>query len=277
MKIDNKQITIILVSVAVISLFLVYFAKAVTYKYVSGYMVLLDQAALLENKEMNTYSNSLFLPSDNCEGFAVGCSYIFSSDIDSTLDINKDGKIDYVDLKLVSGAFGCSEKLYTGAPNPCWEEKVTVQECYFSYTGGFFKEPSGDCYINKTDIDMIAKYYGAANVPSSNSSDINKDGIIDMMDIAIVARSDGKYADYFRSYVIKKKDADLNKDGMVDMTDISRVARDFGQVANIQGCVQTPITSIGGNKWKVSVSGIGLYHVGVSYKCQVEVSATTCP
>ena len=277
MKIDNKEALIILISAIIILSAFGYLVKAATYKYVSGYMILFDQTALLENKEMNTYSNSLFLPSDNCEASAVGCSYVFSSDIDPKLDINKDGRIDYIDIKLVSSAFGCTEKLYTGAPNPCWEEKVTVQECYFSYTGGFFKDPSGDCYINKTDIDMVASKFGksAAYGSSDYSSDVNKDGIIDVMDIAIISGHYDKYADYFRSYVIKKKDADLNKDGIVDIVDISLVARDFGQVASIQGCVQTPITSMGGNKWKVSVSGIGLYHVGVSYRCQIET--TICP
>jgi hypothetical protein len=56
-------------------------------------------------------------------------------------------------------------------------------------------------------------------------SDVNKDGIVDMTDVAIVCMMYG----YTQNDSKWNPDADLNKDGKVEMRDISLVARDYGK------------------------------------------------
>jgi hypothetical protein len=55
--------------------------------------------------------------------------------------------------------------------------------------------------------------------------DVNEDGVVDVRDLAIVAKAYGTFkgdSDY-------NPDADINKDGVVDMRDIAIVAKFFGE------------------------------------------------
>ena len=56
-------------------------------------------------------------------------------------------------------------------------------------------------------------------------TDINRDGIVNMRDVAIVSRAYGSSAED----PIWNPDADLNRDGVIDISDVALVAYDFGK------------------------------------------------
>ncbi|MEM2568286.1 MAG: dockerin type I domain-containing protein, partial [Candidatus Bathyarchaeia archaeon] len=58
-------------------------------------------------------------------------------------------------------------------------------------------------------------------------TDLNKDGIVDIIDIAIVAKAYGsKPGDPNWNEI-----ADIDKNGVVDILDVSAVARDYGKTS----------------------------------------------
>ncbi len=61
--------------------------------------------------------------------------------------------------------------------------------------------------------------------PSFLSTDLNKDGTVDIIDLNIVARAYGSYPGHPKW----DETADLNKDGSVNIKDIYKVARDYGK------------------------------------------------
>jgi hypothetical protein len=56
--------------------------------------------------------------------------------------------------------------------------------------------------------------------------DINRDGKVDMKDVAIAAMAFGSYAGHPRWNSI----ADENEDGKIDMRDIAVICRNFGEI-----------------------------------------------
>lgn len=60
-----------------------------------------------------------------------------------------------------------------------------------------------------------------------NEVDLNSDGIVDILDVAIVAKAYGSYPGHLRWNPI----ADLNYDGVIDIVDVGRVCKKFGKTA----------------------------------------------
>jgi len=270
-----KILGILVLGIAIFALALNYFVRATSVTAISGYLILLDQKVsqndylFLGEKEFSTI---IYLPSSNAEGIVTYCSFVFPEGVDEKADITKDGIIDYADIYLVAKSFGCEKT------DPCWNETFRLEKCYFVYSGRKFQDPSGDCYINETDLNMVSKNFGKETNPGAYNcdmdevckSDINKDGIVDIMDLAILANNYGKYASEFVNYAnIKKGDTDMNNDGYIGVDDVYLVAKNFGQAANQQKCSTAPLENLGNNKYRVRVNGRGLYYVGVSYRVLV--------
>ncbi len=267
-----KILAVLALGIAVLALSFNYFVRAATVTAISGYLILLDQKVSQDDYMYlgeKTFSTIVYLPTNNAEGIVTYCSFTFPDGIDEKADITKDGIVDYADLYLVSKSYGCEKN------QACWNQTFNIEKCYFTYSGKKFQDPSGDCYINETDLNLVNKNYGKTTNPSSPNcdldevckSDVNKDGIIDISDIALLGFNFKKYANEFENYRnIKKGDTDLNKDGIVDISDISIVARNFGSMANHQNCSTTNLENLGNNKYRIKVNGRGLYYVGVSYK-----------
>jgi hypothetical protein len=292
MKINNKQVLIIFVSVAIVFSAFAYLTKAVQGQTVSGYLVLMDQKVSSTDYSamgVRNFDVVVYLPSDTSEATVSSCSFTFpdvKSSTDAILmssstvekaDVTNDGKIDNVDLYLSSLAFGCA------SGNSCWSDSYNLYNCYFTYTGGYFEDPTGDCRIDGNDTAYYSppmNCFGQVTNPSSNAcettpccrADVNRDGKVDGMDVAILARYYGTYADVYRNYInLKKKDMDINgdtvgvPDGKVDGKDIAFIARNYGAAATEQTCKSIPLEYISGNAWRVKTSGRGLYYVGVAW------------
>ena len=264
MKMTNKKIALILVSVAVLFSVVGYVAKAANLAYSSGYMILLDRNADENYVAFNNYSTTVYLPSSNCDGFANICSYEYPEGTFVTADINKDGRIDYADFELLKGAYSCEQ---TGT---C-DKTFTLWECYFTYDGGYFKDPSGDCFMNQTDFNIISLHMDATGVSDGNdaySSDLNHDGTVNILDVALAGMNNGKYATVFKNYgCIKQRAADVNGDGKVDILDAAKVGTNFGKKASIQICKTAPLKNLGEGKYRIDDSGFGMYSVGVGFRC----------
>lgn len=272
MKVKKKILLITLISALVLTSVYTYIAKGViTVGETSGYLILMDQKitsddyAFLRNK---TFSSIIYLPSENCEGTINYCSYGYKEGINSNADINNDGKIDLTDFYIVKKALPC------GSTQSCWNQPI--EDCFFTIQGRKFKDPTRDCVMNQTDLDLVTD-----NLPAINSdplstncdsidvckADVNKDGVVDVIDYAIVRYKFGQYADYFERYVEHKSQADVNKDGVVDALDYQLVKINIGEESVEQRCVSNPIIHISGKKYFVSASGPGLYYAGASYRC----------
>ncbi|MEM5782393.1 MAG: dockerin type I domain-containing protein, partial [Candidatus Aenigmatarchaeota archaeon] len=269
MKIDNKQIliTLIIVAIAVLSIYTISVKGALT-PGEGGNIVLMDRdissddPAAHQEKSFTTY---IYLPGDNCEASVTYCSYAYESGVDTRADVNHDGKIDLIDLLVTVRTFSCT-------PNKdCWNEPI--EDCYFVIGGRKFKDPTTvknypnvDCLINASDIEIWKNGFGkktSAYCELSNpitdecASDVNKDGKVDMYDVAIMLSKINQYADRFERYVEKGgSQADINKDSKVDMSDIGIVANSFGKSATEQLCQTKPLTHVSGQKYAVDVSGL---------------------
>jgi parallel beta-helix repeat protein len=75
--------------------------------------------------------------------------------------------------------------------------------------------------INENNVD----HYPLMNRTPTPPGDINRDGKVDMKDVAIAAMAFGSYAGHPRWNPI----ADQNEDGKIDMRDIALVAKNFGK------------------------------------------------
>ena len=201
---------------------------------VSGYLILMDQKVSQNDYQvlgMKDFSTIIYLPSSNAEGIVTSCSFVFPEGVNESADITKDGRIDYADLYLVAQAYGCTDT------QPCWNEAFTMEQCYFTYSGRRFQDPSRDCYINDTDLNLVKEHYGETTNPSSASCDLDE-----------ACR------------------ADVNKDGKIDIMDVAIVAINYGYAATEQKCTTSDLENLGGNRYRVRARGRGLYYVGVSYR-----------
>lgn len=268
-----KILAVLVLGIAILASALnYYFAKAASITAVSGYLILLDQKIsesdylYLGEKELSTI---IYLPSTNADGMITYCVFTFPEGVDEKADITKDGRIDYADAYLLSQAYGCQKH------QACWNESFKLEQCYFVYSGRRFQDPSRDCYINETDLNIVKKYYGKTTEPYSANceldeacmADVNKDGVINLFDVVILAANFNKYANEFVNYAyIKKSACDLNNDGNINLFDAVILGRNFGQMANEQKCYTKSLTNLGNYKYQVSVKGKGLHYVGVSYR-----------
>jgi len=279
MKINNKQILVILliVAIAILSIYTISVKGALT-PGEGGSIVLMDREissddpAAHQDKSFTTY---IYLPSDNCEASVTYCSYAYEEGVDTRADVNHDGKIDLTDLLVTVRTFGCT-------PNKdCWSEPI--EDCYFIAGGRKFKDPTTvknypnvDCFINMSDVSIWSNGFGkkasvycelSNPITDECASDVNKDGKVDMYDIAIILSKNNQYADRFERYVEKGSQADVNKDNKIDMSDIGIVANAFGKNAYEQTCQTKTLTHVGGQKYAVDISGLGLYYAVVNYRC----------
>ena len=269
----KEYIMFSLLAIAILSLLMnfSYIATGqVKNKIISGYIILMDQkpVPVFGKEGEKIFTTTIYLPSANVQGSVTNCSFVFPPGVDKNADLNEDGRIDYVDLKLMVEAYGCSES------KECWDQSLKVIDCYFHHSNIRFKDPTLDCYINRSDMDIIKKYYGQTNSDPFSAdcemdekcrADVNKDGVIDIFDLTMVASLNGEYAQEFSNTEITYKDADIDGNGIVDIFDIVRVASSFGMEADQQKCDMVPLEHISGNLYRVNVKGRGLFHVGVSY------------
>jgi hypothetical protein len=213
-----------------------------------------------------SYSDTIYLSSGTCEGVVTACSFYFPSGVDAKYDVTKDGRIDSLDLKALAGSYGCQND---GSCN----QMYTFTDCYFTYKNRRFKDPNGDCVMNQTDVDLVKKYYGQTTSVCDSSelcnADINKDGKVDLYDLTLLAKKMNTTADEINTYAVRKGDSDFNGDGSVGISDLVLLANVYGSVANGQRCDTQSLVHLSGNKYQVSASGRGIYHVGVSYLCTI--------
>jgi hypothetical protein len=269
---NNKNLWIVLiVSIIVVTVF-GYLARAVTPQTISGYMVLMDQKVSSSEYSVlgvKNFESIIYLPSGEAEGTVTSCSFTFPLGVNEKADITKDGRIDAVDVYLLSKAWFCAQSNTT-----CWEEPFNVEECYFTYSDRQFKDPTRDCKIDQDDVDLIRKCWWNITNPLDPScdkveccrADVNKDGKVDVLDLGIIGINLNTYAGIYKDYRnIKKKDADLNGDGRIDGGDLGLIGKDYGQTATEQTCKTEPLEFVSGNRWRVRASGRGLFYVGVSF------------
>jgi hypothetical protein len=269
----DKHIWISLItSVIVVIIVFSYLTKAATItNTVSGYLILMDQRVSSSDYGVlgiKNFESVVYLPSGNGKGTVTSCSFNFPSGIDGTADITKDGRIDAADVYISIMSFLCNKD------NTCWEKPFMIEECYFTYSDHQFKDPTRDCKIDMSDINLAINCFQNKTSPFSTScetneccrADVNNDGIVDVADISIIATNNNTYASVYKNYgFVKRKNIDINNDGIVDVADISIIAENYGYAATEQTCKNDPLEHVSGNEWRVRTSGRGLYYIGVSY------------
>jgi hypothetical protein len=276
MNSKNQKILIILVSAFILVPIYAYSVKSATPSTISGVMVLKDQKLTFADYEFlrdETFSNEIYLPSDGCEGVVNYCHYVYKPGVNASADINQDGKIDATDGFILMESFGCKSG---DTLTNCWNQPVDV--CFFVIGGRKFKDPTRDCKFNQSDINLMTPSFGLKNSYMNNpgcesddicKSDINQDGIVNIIDAVIAGIEFNKSADTFERLVDTKSKADINKDGQINIFDAVLYGVNYGKEAIEQKCSSIPLAHIGGRKYSVSATGRGLYYTGVSYWCQM--------
>ena len=64
----------------------------------------------------------------------------------------------------------------------------------------------------------------ASAAPEQLAEDVNKDGVVNILDLTLIASNFGKS---------KENDADVNADGLVNILDLTLVAAAFGNIAAV--------------------------------------------
>ncbi len=276
MNSKNQKILIILVSAFILVPIYAYSVKSATPSTISGVMVLKDQKLTFADYEFlrdETFSNEIYLPSDGCEGVVNYCHYVYKPGVNASADINQDGKIDATDGFILMESFGCKSG---DTLTNCWNQPVDV--CFFVIGGRKFKDPTRDCKFNQSDINLMTPSFGLKNSYMNNpgcesddicKSDINQDGVVNIIDAVIAGIEFNKSADTFERLVDTKSKADINKDGQINIFDAVLYGVNYGKEAIEQKCSSIPLAHIGGRKYSVSATGRGLYYTGVSYWCQM--------
>jgi hypothetical protein len=286
MKLNNKEIWIILISaIVIISVFgnMVRGAKVIT-----GITIFRDIPLTKEDyqyfgkEEFLTY---FYLPDDGCTGFVNYCSYIYASENLSKADSNQDGKIDDADLISMVKAYGCNRDK---AKNPactdsnsdgicdCWNQPV--EECFFVISGREFRDPDRDCKMEQDDLDLITANFAKTHnlmktVGCENNdiceADINQDGVVDILDATIAGVKYGAKAELYKRLLQKKSEADLNDDGYVNILDAVLMASNYGKEAIERRCSREPIKHTSGKEYEINVQGIGINWVQSAWQCPV--------
>ena len=182
-------------------------------------------------------------------------------------DLNKDGKIDYVDLTILHGYLN-KIKGFEKLPN----EKIKTISKY--------GDLNNDGIINQKDADILAEMMGKNEIPSGVNaiiSDIYMDGSFDIRDLLALGQfiagtiksiptlntndvrtygdlnGDGKvdYTDLKNLYLLTegkyslnvKYIADLNKDGKINMVDVTILHGYLNKMNGYETLPNTKITS----------------------------------
>jgi hypothetical protein len=279
MKINNKQISVILISAFVLVLFYAFTVKAADMKVI-GYMTTvsnippsIEEFQFLSNE---THSEIIMLPDSDCTGIVNYCSYVYASGVNPSADINLDGKIDATDVLIV-----IHPKLYEKCTSgqACWSQPL--DQCFFTLAGRKFKDPTRDCKMDTSDQTLVNNNYDKPPHPNINSpncenddickSDLNQDGKVDIYDVVLVSSFYGKNADNFERLVQSGSKANVNKDGtsanIIDINDVVVVTSNYGKKAVELRCLSYNLRHLTGNQYDYTVSGIGLYYIGVAYIC----------
>ena len=263
---------ILITAIILVSVF-VYSVKGE--RYVTGVIVFRDIPLTKENYAnmgTETFSNTFYLPGDSCSGFVTYCGYVYKSGVDSRADINKDGKIDDTDLAIMVKAYGCNK-----TRDNCWDQPI--EECFFTISGRRFKDPTRDCKMTQADSDLITNYYGQTHSYALSyncdeyeicRADINQDGKVDIYDATIAGTKIGQTADLFVRLVQHKSEADLDGNGAVNLFDAIIVTTNYGKDAIERVCRKTSISHNTGREYGISVQGIGISWVHISYDCLVQ-------
>jgi hypothetical protein len=274
-KYKKFLITIVIIAIAFISVSS-FVVKAATQTTVSGYIILIDRAPEQNIEKVQNYNTHIFLPTTNCKAYATSCSYKFPEGVYPQADINKDGRVDFLDLLLFSKAWYCKKG------EDCWNNVIRYSSCYFTVGDIRFKDPSGDCYMNQTDIDIFKKCWYQNTTPFDVKcdlpdpkydccrADLDKDGIVYVNDLFLLGKTLGSYADkIIDSGSVKVSDIDFDGDGIIYINELDRFGRSWGAIAKENYCETIPLIHISENEWELNVSGRGLYHVGCSYSCKI--------
>lgn len=273
MKIENKEIWIILISAIVLVAAFGYRAFSASPNAISGIMIFRDIPLSKENYQYlgnEQFSTSIYLPKDNCDGFVNYCSYVYGSNALSQADVNDDGKIDETDIAIVVKAYGCRNG------DACWGKPI--EECFFTISGRKFKDPTRDCKIDSTDAKLITDNYGktddyALDVNCDNydvcKADINQDGKVDIYDLTIANSKNGQTADLFQRIAYGGSEADVNLDGTVSISDVVIVSGNFGRDAIERKCSRENIDHMSGREYSINVQGTGISWLQASYLCPI--------
>jgi len=288
MKIENKQIAIILVSVAVILSVVGYIVKGMPLRIdggsneFTGYRTLYDQpppvfSVASTDNIYKTFTTTIFIKGIGCIIKSTVLSYGFPEGVDEKLDVTKDGKIDWIEIYMAEKSFG------KGSASPDWNTPFNEDRCFFVVGDTRFESPIDNANIGykitMDDVNFTAKQFGNSNpyvyhVDCSSydvcRADVNKDGKVDGRDIALVAKRlyPDPYPDFCMSLSdFKPSDFDLNGDGKVDGRDLASVSKAIDQKANQVKTSEATIQQIDNSTYKVTATGYDIYHVDITWDC----------
>jgi hypothetical protein len=274
MKIKNKGITIILITAIIM---VSAFGYAVEARIITGIVnnrdipVTLEDYPYLGNED---FSANFYLPANTCTGYINFCKIVYVSDQAAAADVNKDGKIDETDAAILTKSYGCS------SGQSCWNQPV--EECFFTkMSAGIlrkFKDPTRDCKWNQADMDLITNNIGkthnlqltqACNTDPVCQSDVNQNGVVDILDAVLASDFNGKTADDFERIAQKQAVADLNHDGIIDMYDAILMSNSYGIVALKKDCSNNAMTYVSSGLYSVRANGTGINWIQTTYRCTV--------
>jgi len=278
MKIRNKEIWVILISAIIMASVLGYTVKAAnrTVTVAMNFKDILITKDQYQKLGAETFSTDFLLPSENCDNpeytFVNYCSYVYKQGIDGRADINKDGKIDSNDLFPMKKVFGCK------SGEACWSRPV--EDCFFTISGRKFKDPNRDCKMAIDDLNLITdpKNYNKNNTNALSGAcenddicqaDVNQDGFVDLIDVAILSPRIGQTADSFERLVERASYLDLNGNNVIDLFDIMPIAINYGADAIEQRCSKTSVTHVSGRLYRLNIAGVGISSVMVIAQCAV--------
>jgi hypothetical protein len=162
-------------------------------------------------------------------------------------DINKDGTIDFYDLRLLVGSYLCSSTKPGCDPNPpggCWDCIIGVDNL-----GNYLYEKDADLNglgtVDLPDLVTIANNFDILMTPYTRQSkigDIDKDGTVNYRDFTFIAMSYGCNittacgndiigADNLGNRLYKKN-TDLSGNTIVDLADLVIIADNYEPVYN---------------------------------------------
>lgn len=140
-------------------------------------------------------------------GYRFGGEKCLKPDTIARADVNGDLKINIQDLVLVAGYQG-KKSLTTDA-----EKKADVCE---------------DGQIGKVDLVAVSYWFGEEKCSPEVEvarTDVNVDGVINILDLVLVARHQGKNS----LITAEEKKVDVCEDGVIGMKDLHTVSHNFGK------------------------------------------------
>ena len=273
MKIKNKEIWIIVISAIILISAFVFTARAAS--TLTGIMVFRDIPLTQDQYKSlgtETFSATFLLPGDGCTGFVNYCDFEYQTADMQSADIYRDGKIDDNDIYAMVAAYGCRPGLVPA----CWDQPV--EQCYFVVNGRSFKDPTRDCKMDQSDINLITSKYAqthnkALTADCENDdvckADMNQDGVVNIYDSSLAGSLVGKPAESYPRLLQRKAEAEINGDSKVDLYDAVIVTTNYGKNAIIKRCPKKDITHVSGREYSISLQGIGTSWIQVAYQCPI--------